>query len=47
VTSGPEAERLGFRFDTRERGNGNQGHTYGTELSEAEKDAVIEFLKTQ
>jgi mono/diheme cytochrome c family protein len=27
-------------------GNGNQGHLYGTELSEPEKQALIEYLKT-
>src|SRR6185437_11542236 len=29
VTSGPDAERLGFRYDTRVRGNSNAGHDYG------------------
>jgi Cytochrome c len=46
VSSGPRAERLGFRFDTRERGNGNGGHTYGTGLSPAEIDDLLEYLKT-
>ncbi|MET4701616.1 mono/diheme cytochrome c family protein [Constrictibacter sp. MBR-5] len=46
VSSGPEAERFGFRFDTREKGNGNGGHTYGTHLTEPEKDALIAYLKT-
>jgi mono/diheme cytochrome c family protein len=38
-----------FRLDTALPGNGNGGHegkTYGTELSAAEKTALIEFLKT-
>jgi mono/diheme cytochrome c family protein len=38
-----------FRLDTTLPGNGNGGHegkTYGTELSAAEKTALIEFLKT-
>ncbi|ETX08436.1 hypothetical protein [Candidatus Entotheonella palauensis] len=35
-----------FRFDTALPGNGNQGHTYGTELSQADKAALIEYLKT-
>lgn len=38
-----------FRFDTALPGNGNGGHegqAYGTELSPAEKSALIEFLKT-
>ena len=47
VSTGPEAERTGFTFDTSLKGNGNQGHTYGTGLSPAEKDDLVEFLKTQ
>jgi mono/diheme cytochrome c family protein len=46
VTSGVEAERLGWRFDTSLRGNGNGGHTYGTTLSVLEKEALLEYLKT-
>ena len=46
VSSGPEAETAGFRFDTRERGNGNQGHLYGTTLSKEQVDALLEYLKT-
>jgi hypothetical protein len=33
------------KFDTRLPGNGNQGHEWGTDLVEADKDALIEFLK--
>jgi hypothetical protein len=47
VSSGPEAEAVGFRFDTSERGNGNQGHLYGTNLSQQEKDDLLEYLKTK
>jgi mono/diheme cytochrome c family protein len=47
VSSGPDAERLGFRYDTSLRGNGNQGHAYGTDLPQEQKRALIEFLKTQ
>ncbi len=36
----------GFRFDTTQRGNGNGGHLYGTELDEADKRALLEYLKT-
>ena len=36
-----------FEFDTTLRGNSNQGHTYGTELSPEDKTALIEYLKTQ
>ena len=46
VTQGAAAELEGFRFDTRLRGNGNQGHTYGTNLSKRQKEALLEHLKT-
>jgi mono/diheme cytochrome c family protein len=46
VSSGPEAERIGFRYDTAVRGNGNQGHVYGTKLKRVEKDDLLEYLKT-
>ena len=35
-----------FAFDTRLPGNSNSGHEYGTSLSEPERVALIEFLKT-
>jgi mono/diheme cytochrome c family protein len=47
VTSGPDAEAVGWRYDTSVRGNGNQGHEYGTSLPAREKAALIEYLKTQ
>ena len=34
-------------FDTTADGNHNTGHEYGTKLSEAEKRALIEYLKTR
>jgi mono/diheme cytochrome c family protein len=46
VTSGAEAEAQGFRFDTSARGNGRQGHEYGTKLKPAEKQDLLEYLKT-
>ncbi len=46
ISSGPEAERAGWKLDVSERGNGNQGHSYGTTLSPAEKHALLEYLKT-
>ena len=46
VSEGPDAEKNGVRFDTSLRGNGNQGHTYGRELSAAEREALLEYLKT-
>jgi mono/diheme cytochrome c family protein len=46
VAQGPEAERVGVKFDTTQRANGNQGHDFGTGLSAGEKNALIEYLKT-
>ncbi|WP_369666514.1 cytochrome c [Thioalkalicoccus limnaeus] len=46
VSFGPDAERQGWRYDTRERGNGNGGHDYGTLLAPDLKEALIEYLKT-
>jgi hypothetical protein len=46
VTHGPDAERHGWRFDTRLRGNGNTGHEYGTRLPGPQKAALLEYLKT-
>jgi mono/diheme cytochrome c family protein len=45
VSTGEEAAAHGFAFDTALRGNGNGGHEYGTELSEADKRALLEYLK--
>jgi hypothetical protein len=45
MSSGPEAERVGFRFETTIPGNGNGGHRYGASLSANEKNALIEYLK--
>lgn len=36
----------GWLYDTSERGNGNGGHLYGTELSPELKTALVEYLKT-
>jgi len=44
-----EKDRKYFHYNTEEPGNSNQGHEgkrYGTELSGAEKDALVEYLKT-
>ena len=38
-----------FLFDTTLPGNGNSGHegpAYGTDLPAADKDALVEYLKT-
>jgi len=34
-----------FMFDTRLPGNSNAGHTYGTELPDADRAALLEYLK--
>jgi len=46
ITAGAEAERVGTKYNVHERASGNQGHEYGTQLPAAEKDALIEYLKT-
>jgi len=46
ISRGTTANRIGFKFDTSERGNGNGGHTYGTNLPASEKRALIEYMKT-
>jgi mono/diheme cytochrome c family protein len=46
VASGAEAERVGTVLDTSQRGNGNTGHAFGTELPEPDKDDLVEYLKT-
>lgn len=45
VTEGANAERIGFKMNTIDTGNGNQGHLYGTDLSEEDKAALIEYIK--
>ena len=35
-----------FLFDTTIRGNSNAGHVYGTDLTEDDRKALIEYLKT-
>jgi mono/diheme cytochrome c family protein len=46
VSQSEEAKITGTKFDTTERAAGNQGHAFGTNLSPADKDALIEYLKT-
>jgi hypothetical protein len=47
VTDVEQAGRQTFsRFDTSLPGNGNGGHVYGTALSDADKDALVEYMKT-
>jgi mono/diheme cytochrome c family protein len=47
VSDVPRADGQDFtRFDTAIPGNSNSGHVYGTTLSDADKDALVEHLKT-
>ena len=41
-----EVERIGTPYDVGQRGSGNQGHLYGTDLSPKDKDALVEYMKT-
>gem|GEM_PF-2710033 len=46
ISQGADAEVSGSTYDTRYRGNSNQGHEYGTGLSATDKNALLEYLKT-
>jgi hypothetical protein len=47
VSDVPQAEGHSFsRFDTAVDGNSNTGHVYGTTLSDGDKAALVEHLKT-
>jgi hypothetical protein len=47
VSDVPQADGRDFSpFDTALPGNGNGGHVYGTTLSDADKDALVEHMKT-
>ena len=46
VSAGPEAERVGTRYEVERKGNGNKGHEFGVALPAAEKEALVEYLKT-
>jgi hypothetical protein len=37
---------VGFRVDTSIPGNSNSGHRYGIDLTPAQKDDLLEYLKT-
>ena len=47
VSDGDAAALSGTLYDTRRPGNGNGGHLYGITLAGADKNALIEFLKTK
>lgn len=46
VAEGAAPQQDQRRFDTHLRGNSNKGHDFGTGLPEADKEALIEHLKT-
>jgi mono/diheme cytochrome c family protein len=46
VSQGPDAEQAGTKQDASQKGNGNQGHTFGSDLPESDKEALVEYLKT-
>jgi RoxA-like, cytochrome c-like/Cytochrome C oxidase, cbb3-type, subunit III len=46
ISDGPEAAKVGFRVDTSVEGNSNSGHAYGTQLTAAQKEDLLEYLKT-
>ena len=41
-----EGSRRYTLYDTSVPGNGNGGHVYGTDLTDDEKDAIVEYMKT-
>ncbi len=47
VSDGDDARRTGTRMDTAGKGGGNQGHEFGTALAAGDKEALVEYLKTQ
>jgi mono/diheme cytochrome c family protein len=46
VSTGPDAEHAGTKFDVSLAGNSNAGHLYGTDLPAEAKQALLEYLKT-
>ncbi|MGA2738276.1 MAG: cytochrome c [Bryobacteraceae bacterium] len=46
ISDGPAAATVGFRLDTSVPGNSNRGHSYGTDLTDPQKDDLLEYLKT-
>jgi cytochrome c553 len=47
IVQGPEAQKVGSLYDVSRKGNGNEGHVFGTALPAADKESLIEYLKTQ
>ncbi len=47
VSDVPTADGQSFtRYDTTVPGNSNSGHVYGTTLSDDDKRAIVEYMKT-
>lgn len=46
ITVGAEAQHAGSLHDTTERANSAQGHDFGSSLSDDERSALVEYLKT-
>lgn len=46
IQSGCMPNDRGWRYDIGERGNSNRGHRYGVDLSDDQKVALVEYLKT-
>ncbi|MCW8108934.1 hypothetical protein OPS25_10560 [Alteromonas ponticola] len=46
ISQGKHARRVGTLLDTRVRGNSNQGHEFGTQLSDKDKEMLMEYMKT-
>ena len=46
VTAGAEAEHAGTLHDTGERANAAQGHDFGSDLTDDQRWALVEYLKT-
>jgi hypothetical protein len=47
VSNVPQADgRKFFQYNTAVEGNGNGGHVYGVALPDADKQAIVEYLKT-
>ena len=42
----PAENDSNFVFDTSKKGNSNKGHIYGVNLTDSEKVALIEYLKS-
>ena len=46
ISQGKQAEAVGSRHDVNLPGNSNQGHLFGTDLTEPDKSALLSYLKT-